>query len=212
MSDGAVIDGASTLCDPNLCNTFFGNFAGSTSNLIITGAGSRIDSLNALIFGGSGIATGAVEGFTAGVPGGTTTTTAQILDGGVVNAFGTASQAVIGVGPGGSGVTGAEQSVATVTVDGAGSALNISLSGGLQIGSGLNATGTLNVQNEGQVNVTNTDTFAGIDVGVDGGVGVLNVAKVQPGSPLDEIENWLLSNLNICVFWHQLAWTSCVGR
>ena len=111
-----------------------------------------------------------------GTPDGTTTATMLIQNGAKLNT----DWSVISQGPAGPNATGNEHSIATVTVDGAGSLWSVTqnaLTGAqarINMAQSSTATATVNVTNGGQINVTGGTITSYIGVG-DGGAATLNI-------------------------------------
>ncbi|WP_313951943.1 hypothetical protein [Accumulibacter sp.] len=190
VSGGAFVDAAQNAvnCLPNLCNQFIGNAAGSTGTLTITGANSRVDMVNNLAVGNTSV----FPGF--GTPGGTTTATLNVTDGGTLNG----NYANIGVGPfpgPGNSQTGSESSIASALVDGTGSLWNLvtsTVSGAvasLFVGRGPNTTATVDLKNGGKLVIDGTSdlTAAGVFPGMtiareSGSSGTVSVDGANGGS------------------------------
>jgi fibronectin-binding autotransporter adhesin len=165
VSGGAFVDAAQNAagCPQNTCNQYVGNGAGSTGTLTITGAGSRVDMLNNLTVGNTSV----FPGF--GTPGGTTTATLNVTNGGTLNG----NYANIGSGPfpsAGNLQTGNERSIATAVVDGAGSLWNLVSStvtgavASLFVGRGPNTTAALDLKNGGELVIDGTPNQTGSGV------------------------------------------------
>jgi T5SS/PEP-CTERM-associated repeat protein len=167
IDNGAVIDGTAPGCPPETCNFFIANGAGSDGNLIISGVGSTLSTVNFTGIGIAGVFTQANDGFDFGVPGGSTTAFVQILNGGLLESKG----GTISGGPGGGSPTGTESTDATVIVDGLGSAWHVDEF--LSIASGPNAFGRLDVRNGGHLSVQES-----LSVGSStDGIGQLSITK-----------------------------------
>ncbi len=172
ISGGAVVDAASAPCTSGNCNIFVGNFTGSTGNLIITGAGSRLDGQDSFVLGQSRVTNIATEGFDAGIPGGTTNGTLNVLDGGVLNT----ETSFLARELGGPNALGTEQAIVNATVSGNGSQWNISGTNALLfIAAGDNSTATLDIESNGALSLDGTTANTTVlRVGRNGGTGVLN--------------------------------------
>lgn len=176
----AVLAGAKILADSSAgcsgnCNATLGAFAGTSSSLLVQGAGSEVrirDNLN--------LATGGVDtvnGF--GTVGGHTVSTLSVLDGGLLATAGGTSGAFNNNRPG-------ETSTARITVSGAGSLWT--LSPGTQSTAGargptftLSSSSSnqsfLDIVNGGEMRINSASVaFAGLTIGNNGGTGRLTIA------------------------------------
>jgi T5SS/PEP-CTERM-associated repeat protein len=177
VSNGAIVNFAvaNANCASMFCGSFVGDGAGSTAHLTLTGAGTTMN------VGGSGFVVGnavvftlAHDGNAFGTPGGTTNATLLVQSGATLNTY----QATVSNGLGGGAPLGTEQSIATATVDGAGSTWNITRNPNtgnqaqLTVGRITGATGTVDVTNGGQIVITGSrsnpltdNTTPGIAIG-----------------------------------------------
>lgn len=165
VSGGAFVNAAQNAanCLPNTCNQNIGNGAGSTGILTITGTNSRVDMVSSLYVGNTIV----LPGF--GTPGGTSTGTLNITNGGTLNG----NYATIGRGPfpnASNLQNGNERSFAAAVVDGAGSLWNLVTStvtnaaASLFVGRGPNTTATLDLQNGGKLVIDGTPNQTGSGV------------------------------------------------
>jgi T5SS/PEP-CTERM-associated repeat protein len=200
ISAGAVVDTATAPCISGGCNIFIGNFTGSTGNLTVTGAGSRLDGQDSFVLGQSQVTNIATEGFDAGLAGGVTNGTLNVLDGGVLNT----ESSTLGTDVGGGGSLGTEQSIVNGTVGGVGSQWNMTgADASLNIARGANATATLNINTGGVVSVSrNATSTASVNVGANGlnggGDGNLNIDGA--GSELAITNTLGRAQLNVASF------------
>jgi len=146
VEQGAVVDAASDpgLCDPG-CNNFVGTAAGSTGALTIRDPGSRVDAVNVFGVAAAGVFDILTDGFDFGVPGGATTATVVVENGGVLST----GSSEISLGPGGSVPTGTESTDGTVIVRGAGA--HWTNAGALDMATGANSVARLQIENGGAV-------------------------------------------------------------
>lgn len=169
VSAGAVVDATVNAAGCVLyCYNFIGNAAGSTGTLTVTGAGSEVRTLRYTGIGQAGVTS------TFGTPGATTNATVSVLDGGSLRT----ESAGVSTGPGGPAATGAEHTVATVTVSGPGSQWILTRNSvdnktaTLNAGTHANAKATITIANGGKLHVDGTGSvgpFDGISLGLNGG-------------------------------------------
>ena len=183
VSQGAIVNVAigNTNCIANPCGNFIGNAAGSTALLTLQDAGTTMNLVNGFNVGG-----GAVFSPSFGTPGGTTNATVEIKTGATLNT----DRAILSAGPGGPDATGNEHTVATVTINGADSAWNITrnlvtnVQAGLDLATHANATATIDVTNGGQLVVTGSPTGNPANTpGITMGAGTSTI-NVHTGSAL----------------------------
>ncbi len=172
----SVLDGASFVygtngnaCQLN-CRIFISNGAGSTGNLLVSGAGSSLSTAGSITAGNASMFTPAADGTTYGAPGGASTGNVQVTAGGSVNS----SFLSIANPGGGTARTGNESSRGSVVVDGMNSVWNLVRNaaqtgsrGLLNIALGQNSNGSLLVSNGGRVTLdgsTAAGEFSGINV------------------------------------------------
>jgi len=176
ISGGASVDAAThpSTCTAGWCNTFIGNAAGSNATLTITGANSRLSTINQFVVGGTSLYTSASDGFDFGTPNATSNALIEVLDGGTLNT----ESGLVGVAPAGpSSPSDGEHALATVNVDGTDSNWNINGDAigwsVLRVGLGNNATSNLNITRSAAVNVESTAADAGssVSIGRAGGTG-----------------------------------------
>jgi T5SS/PEP-CTERM-associated repeat protein len=184
VSNGAIVNGAvgNANCGIAACNNFVGNAAGSTGLLTITDHGTTVSLGGGFIVGGAAVFTNPPNSFTFGTPGGTTNATLQVLNGATLNT----RNSSVSTGPGGANPTGGEHTIASVTIDGAGSSWNVTRNpvNGAQafvnVANAANATATIDVTNGGKIVITGnrpdplTDSsLPGINL--NGGTSTMNV-------------------------------------
>lgn len=190
------------------CRIFIGNAAGSNGSLTVSGVGSSFSTLGRIIVANGSVFSVAANGFDYGTPGATTQGHVGIAAGGVMSA------ALLTVGSAGGGLarTGAEQSLGSLSVDGAGALLTLTRNSAftgnialLAIANGANATGVVDIKSGGIVrldsNVAPT-LFNGVNLGsggptangtlridgagslleLSGGIGFINVGVNAAGS------------------------------
>lgn len=159
------VSGGATVNATNVNPNDFGQNAGSTANITITGAGTSVNFLN-----NQPLSVGVGLKGLSPTPDAPTNVTLDILDGAILNTgTGFIAKARSTFGPGGplsENVTG------TVTVSGQGSAWNMG-SGSFTVGEGLNNLGILNIQDGGKVNIGPLSPF--VNAGRSGGTGDINI-------------------------------------
>lgn len=176
VSDGAVLDGranaSACLGQFHYCNNFIANAAGSTGVLTVTGAGSQASFLRGFYVGGLAVFHPPIDNFTFGTPGGTSSGTVKVLNGGLLTTDG----ATLGMAPGGSSPTGSERSFADVLIDGPGSVWKVTggsleTSGAfISTASHRNAWATLSITNGGVLRFDGPQgQFSGINLTQNGG-------------------------------------------
>ena len=188
VSAGGLVDATVNAGACSGCYSFVGNGAGSTGTLTVTGAGSEVRTLRAFV-----VAKAYVEpGF--GTPGATTTASVNILDGGTLRTEG----AYLSAGPDGPGATGAEHTIASVSIDGANSRWIVSRNsidnGAASFYAGIhaNATATIDIANGGKLIVDGTGSvgpFDGINLGSNGGRADLTVSGIGSEVRVDNAAN-----------------------
>ena len=184
ISQGALVDAslstAGCATAGNSCRSFVGNGAGSTGALTITGAGSELRTARTFNVGQTSVFTTAGSGFDFGTPGGTTTATVNVLNGGTLRTQ-LGSVAFNSAGPNG---LGTEKVNSTVTVDGAGSQWIVTRNSidntvaALGIGVNAGADGLVTVSGGGKLHIDGAGSPGpndGINVGRLGGKGALVV-------------------------------------
>ena len=168
VSGGALLDTrlnqAPCLLAFHYCDAFIGSAAGDTATLKLTGAGTRVNIGQNLFVAHPGLAIQHLDGYTHGVPGGTTRSTVNVTAGAVLST----DRAQVGTRHWSTNATGFERNFAEVNVNGAGS--RWVLTGGQtvlnhatgQVGEGgagiltandSNAWATLNVSNGGVIEI-----------------------------------------------------------
>jgi len=172
------------------CRIFVGNAAGSNGSLLVSGAGSRLDTTGRVVVGQASVFTLATDGIDYGTPGASTSGAVRV-DGG---ATATSSALRVGQSGGGSGRLGTEQASGSLIIDGLGSAWNLVRQGAqvgaqalLGLGTGGNTTGTVTVQNGGRLGVdgaSSRNDVTGINVGSGGATSVGRMAVDGPGSQI----------------------------
>lgn len=167
VSAGALFDGRAggDGCPRAFCNMLLGNTAGSTAQLVVSGANSEANFRPGFTMAAATVHTPATSGFYLGTPGGATSASVQVLDGGWLRTFG----GNIGAGPG-LGANGQERTFASVVLDGSGSRWSVENAGGattLGLATHRIATATLDVRN-------------GARIDFQGGNGVYNTFNVSP--------------------------------
>ncbi len=174
ISNGAVVDAASAPgCGPNGCGTEIGGSAGSTGTLTITGAGSTFNAPASLVVGLAAVNPG------FGTPGGIATGSVVVKSGGTLNT----QDVVLGDIGGGTGATGTEIGVGSLTVTGAGSTWNAAVTAALddlEIGRGPNNVGQAVISNGATMNLSGGGSVGpGFNLGGTahqvGGIGSLTV-------------------------------------
>ena len=193
VSAGGVVDAAVNLADcanPGVfCGNNIGNGAGSTANLLITGAGSELRALGFFGVGFAQVSTVANGGFNFGTAGGTTVADIKVLAGGSLRTANT----TIGMGAGGPAATGTESAFATVLIDGPGSRWVVgrnTVNNGaalMGIGGSASGNGAVSVSNGGLLRIDGSGSagpFDGINIGSNG-TGSLIVSGV--GSRVETI-------------------------
>ena len=186
VSAGGVVDAAVNLADcanPGVfCGNNIGNGAGSTANLLITGAGSEVRALGFFGVGFAQVNTVANGGFDFGTPGGSTTADIKVLAGGSLRTANT----TIGMGLGGAAATGTESAFATVLIDGPGSQWVVGRNKAnnsaalMGIGGSASGSGAVTVSNGGLLRIDGSGSagpFAGLNIGSNG-AGSLTVSGV----------------------------------
>ncbi len=188
VSAGGLVDATVNAGACSGCYNFIGNAAGSTGTLTVTGAGSEVRTLRTFIVAKADVDSG------FGTPGATTTGSVNILDGGTLRTEG----AYMSAGPEGPGATGAEHTVASVSIDGANSRWIVSrnsVDNGAAVfyaGMHANATATIDIANGGKLIVDGTgsvEPFAGIYLGDDGGQADLTVSGIGSEVRIDNAAN-----------------------
>lgn len=173
----SVLDGASFINGVNdatcglSCRIKVSNGAGSDGTLLVSGAGSTLNTVGGVQVGYASLFTQAVSGFDYGIPGGASQGRASVLAGAVV----TSGFLDIGLKDTASELTGNESATGSVLVDGAGSLWSLvrhaALSGGrslMQLASRYGTSGSLEVRNGGTVRVdgsTAASQTSGITLG-----------------------------------------------
>ena len=171
VADGGKIVGNfdRTQCDPGWCNSFIGNFSGSTSNLTITGEGSEVSGLvNAFVVGQSGF-----FGDDVGVVGGTTRSEVNVLDGGQLSV-----ESMIVAFTGGDQGDGTESVISSVNVSGESSSINAQ---SISLGLGANTSAQLNITDGGKVILGGGEGALKLLVG-DEDSGISNRVLIDGGS------------------------------
>lgn len=191
----SVLDGASFAYGAanNDCGTrcfvWVSNAAGSQGSLLVSGAGSSFNAAPAMVsVGHASVFTQATDGFDFGTPGAASTGTLRV-DGG---ATGTSMALQVGTGGGGNGRNGNESSNGSVVIDGLGSAWNLVRQAAqtgaqalLGIGTAKNTTGTVTVQNQGQLTIdgaASRNDSTGINIGSGGPTAVGRLVVDGAGS------------------------------
>lgn len=172
VSAGALLDTrgnqAPCLLAFHFCDSFVGAAAGTTAVLDVTGNGTRVNIGQNLFVAHPGLAVQHLDGYTYGVPGGTTRGTVNVGDGAVLST----DRATVGTRHWSTNATGFERNLAEVNVSGAGSrwvvtggqtVLNHATGqvgeAGASIGTAndSNAWATLNVSNGGVIEIQGTN-------------------------------------------------------
>jgi fibronectin-binding autotransporter adhesin len=184
-----VLDGASFQFDALLsvcssgCSTFVSNGAGSTGEMLVSGAGSSFASRTSVVVGHKSVFTQATDGLNYGTVGGISHGTARVDSGGT----GRSAFLVVGSPGGGNGRTLAEQAFGTVTVDGVGSSWTLTREaasvGGLaalSISNGAQTSGVVDITHGGRMRIDGTaspgDFFgANVATGASNSQGTLRV-------------------------------------
>jgi len=153
------------------CRLLFSNGAGSDGTLLVSGAGSTVDTVGMVRVGYASLFTQAVSGFDYGVAGGASKGLASVLAGGTVNS----SVLEIGLMDLGSELIGTETASGKVLVDGSGSVWNLVRNSAQTGGRSLigmatvaNTTATLEVKNGGLMVLDGSaapNQFSGINMG-----------------------------------------------
>lgn len=173
--DGAsfVYGGTGTPCQLD-CRIFVSNGAGSSGSLLVSGSsggtGSSLSTVGGIVVGNASMFTLAADGFSFGVPGGTSTGSARVDGGGRINS----SFLSIAQPGGGTARTGNESTVGSVVVEGIGSAWNLVRNAAqagaralLSVASGRNTNGSLEVRSGATVRLDGASApgeFSGINV------------------------------------------------
>ncbi len=160
VSAGAVVNAT------NSTSNIFGQNAGSSANITITGQNTSVNFLN-----NQSLSVGVGNKEISSTPDAATTVTMEILDGAVLNTGrGIIAQQIFAADPNDlpSDIT------ATVTVSGQGSAWNMADgNGSFAVGQGQTNLGTLNIADGGNVSVTGPSPF--MNAGLSGGTGDVNI-------------------------------------
>ena len=152
VSGGASLLGRDSPAACGGCYNFIGNAAGSTGELIVTGAGSSA-SLWSLVVAGAAVFGPPVDAFTFGTSGGLTRGSVQVLNGAYLESI----VNTVGNGPGGSIPTGTERTFGSVRVAGAGSTWHVTsnlvngVDASVQLATHRNATAAMEVSGGGQL-------------------------------------------------------------
>ncbi len=121
VSGGALLDTrgnpAPCLLAFHYCDSFVGSAAGDTASLNIAGAGTQVNIGQSLFVAHPGLAVQHLDGYTHGVPGGTTRGTVNVTAGAVLST----DRAQIGTRHWSTNATGFERNFAEVNVSGVGS-------------------------------------------------------------------------------------------
>jgi hypothetical protein len=187
MSGGSILT-AGTAANPSCvvqnCNVFIGGSAGYTGTLSLSGAGTAANLGGAFLGIGHGsVFTNPPSTFDLGIPGGTATGIVSITDGARLNSFNT----LMAGPPAGDNPTGAERTVANVSISGAGSLWNIDrnpLNGGsgLVVAGASGATARIDITSSGSLVVNHSrsspatdSTLPFVSIGTAGGTGTVSV-------------------------------------
>ena len=161
------VSGGATVNATNVNPNDFGQNAGSTATVTITGAGTSVNFLN-----NQPLSVGVGLTALSPTPDAPTNVTMDILDGAVLNTgTGFIARGRTTAGP---GTPLTENVTGTVTVSGQGSAWNMG-SGSFLIGEGVNNQGTLNIQDGGKVNVGPIGPTVTVIAGRSDGTGAINI-------------------------------------
>lgn len=167
------------------CRVFVGNAAGSTGSILVSGVGSGFSTPGGITVGQASVFSQAVDGFTYGIPGASTSGNVR------VDGAGSLSAGFMTVGARGGGSTpprtGQEQTFGDVTVSGSGSTVTLTRDAArtgdqalLAVGTGGNGAGSFQVLSGGRLQLDGSATsavFTGINVGSGDGTsqGLLRV-------------------------------------
>lgn len=173
------------------CFNFVGNGAGSTGTLTVTGSGSEVRTLRSFT-----VAQAAVFP-EFGTPGGTTTGTVNVLDGGTLRTEG----ARVSAGPQGPDATGDERTIAAVSIDGSGSRWIVTRNSidndvaFFAAATHANAQATINITNGGKLIVDATGSIGpsdSINLGTNGGQADLTVNGIGSEVRIDNSANGVI--------------------